>query len=751
MIIGLAPFEQERTCFSGQTCLVDNIQGKHVSVNDLWLPMDTCGVPNQIISPSGRMVTAVSLSGSSISWGNDALTLPGGRYRLCWCSGDARCSTSTHFSIDAGQFHMLGPSPLQSHTCVAGQTCLVNNVIGLGLDAADTFLIMDTCGKNQAGFPVRWQPPVGWNRTSPCRFQCFALKATPGLIWTGEVVGATVTWSSHRILALGGSYRLCWCAGALASVNGTNRSGDCVNTQFAADAGEMVILGPTRQQAWTCISSQECTVSGLDAGAAIGEFGQLLVLETCGVSSLLPRWSEAGRLAFDAATKSMTSTVVVSARGGRYRLCWCAALPYPAGHCSSEGSTYNSSCEFYMGNWSENSSLPCQTTEEFIIDMGSMDLLGPHVDQHMTCFSGQACHLQDLAGHEMARSRVMILDSCGTASLPARLAQESFTTDVSWASEQITPSGGEYRLCWCMESNSTWQRCQLAGDFLTDAGTLTVVGLSPLNQDRTCVSGRRCAVNNLQGVGLEDGSFKVLIMNTCGTEDAVPKWAQAGELFSVPQGFASWLDLAVTAVGGDYRLCWCSHTNGTMESRCSRSSHFKVDAGGLFLVGPRPLEQDRTCISGQTCVLEWLLGVGWTASDAIAIHSTCGNLQTEGVPQRFMQEPPLLSEAGESWVASWPGQARSSAAGGLYRLCWQAGLLLNGTGSVAPDGEAWIDMGTFTLVGPSTDATYTCLSGQTCQVDGLLGQYLTANDSFLVMETCASDLNLVGGVCKRLA
>ena len=308
----------------------------------------------------------------------------------------------------------------------------------------------------------------------------------------------------------------------------------------------------------------------------------------------------------------------------------------------------------------------------------------------------------------------------------------------SWAPSEITSPGGVYRLCWCRESNSTWQSCLLGEHFLADTGTLTILGLSPLSQDRTCISGHKCTLDNLEGVGLEDASFKVLIMNTCGLDDTVPKWAHAADLWTMRPGFASWLDLAVTAVGGYYRLCWCSRTNHTSESQCLRSSHFEVDAGGLLLVGPVPLEQDRTCISGQTCVLESLLGVGWTASDVIAIHSTCGDLHDEGVPARFFQESPRLSEtAGGSWTASWDS-VRSSAAGGQYRLCWHAGAELNGT-VVAADGEGWIDMGAFTLVGPSTDASRTCLSGQPCRVDGLLGHHLDTNDSFMVMETCALD------------
>ena len=741
VVIGVVPFAEDKTCFSGQTCLLDGIQGQHLSEYDLWLPMDTCGVPNQVISAAGRLATINttngSLSSSSISWGSAALSLSAGQYRLCWCSGEAPCRTSAQFLADVGQFHILGPLPLQFHTCVSGQTCVVEGLAGLGWDMSDEFLIMDTCGQNQAG-------PRARSRLKPLELSQLklrvptTLKATPGLSWTGAVAHlhgslVTVSWGQDRVLALGGSYRLCWCPGMLASVNSTNRSSNCITSDFAADAGELFIVGPTRQQEWTCISGQQCSLVGLDAGAAIGDFGQLLVLDTCGVGGLLHRWPDAGRLA-QVATGSVSSSLAVSSEGGRYRLCWCAALPYPEAHCLSGSVDNQSSCEFYTGNFSDNSSLPCQTAEDFVVDAGTLDLLGPSpLYQHMTCFSGQACQFHDLEGYNLGLSRVMVLDTCGTTSLPARLKQ-TLTTGGAWASSDITLSGGVYRLCWCMETNSSWQSCALAEDFLLDAGTLTITGLSPLTQDRTCVSGRQCTVNNLQGFALHDASFYVLIMDTCGADNAALKWVPPAELSRLPQGFASRFELAVTAVGGEYRMCWCSRSNHTSESQCSQSGHFEVDAGGLFLVGPRPLEQDRTCITGQTCVLESLIGVGWSDADIVAIRSTCGSSQAEAVVERFMQETPRLADmTGGNWLASWDA-ARSSAAGGQYRLCWQAGLQLNGTESVA---ESWIDMGSFTLIGPSAGAARTCLSGQSCQVDGLLGQYLSANDSFVVMDTCS--------------
>ena len=120
----------------------------------------------------------------------------------------------------------------------------------------------------------------------------------------------------------------------------------------------------------------------------------------------------------------------------------------------------------------------------------------------------------------------------------------------------------------------------------------------------------------------------------------------------------SWGSTPITAEGGQYRLCWCADRtrnitrpiNGTnnpnitfeLEEKdlhaCRETEHFRVDFGGLYLVGPTPLYQDRTCVSGQSCELQAILGHSLTSSlrrlqgttlvdypgDRFLILDTCG-------------------------------------------------------------------------------------------------------------------------------
>ena len=49
---------------------------------------------------------------------------------------------------------------------------------------------------------------------------------------------------------------------------------------------------------------------------------------------------------------------------------------------------------------------------------------------------------------------------------------------------------------------------------------------------------------------------------------------------------------------GVYRLCWCAATFS-----CGIQEDFRVDAGGFLIIGPSPLMQSRTCVSGYTCLV----------------------------------------------------------------------------------------------------------------------------------------------------
>jgi hypothetical protein len=240
---------------------------------------------------------------------------------------------------------------------------------------------------------------------------------------------------------------------------------------------------------------------------------------------------------------------------------------------------------------------------------------------------------QDLSSH----NRFMILDTCGLDTSLPRFSEErsivqlvgigfslnnNISThptgeglDVYWGSTLVSAAGGEYRLCWCGSSDfgnasfSTFS-CSTQEAFRLDIGELVLIGVSPLMQDRTCVSGQTCLLDGILGKDLSAGD-RFLVLHTCGTNSILERFMAVG-LMSVSQvsnittsgSTALWVDAPITAAGGQYRLCWC-HAGFS----CSISDHFVVDTGELTLIGVSPLQQDRTCIAGQTCALDGIVGV----------------------------------------------------------------------------------------------------------------------------------------------
>ena len=84
-LVGPRNLQQWFTCVSGQTCKFDGITGEHLSVENAFMALDTCGVND----PTDRKPDAGSFqaarSGAALSFGQQYITASAGSYRLCWC------------------------------------------------------------------------------------------------------------------------------------------------------------------------------------------------------------------------------------------------------------------------------------------------------------------------------------------------------------------------------------------------------------------------------------------------------------------------------------------------------------------------------------------------------------------------------------------------------------------------------------------------------------------------------------------
>ena len=184
--------------------------------------------------------------------------------------------------------------------------------------------------------------------------------------------------------------------------------------------------------------------------------------------------------------------------------------------------------------------------------------------------------------------------------------------------------------------------------------------------------------------------------------------------------------------GGQYRICWCSSM-----VMCSTATDFKVDAGNLLVIGPAPLNQQRTCLSGERCTSLHVHGQELSENDTLQVLDTCGAaMLSAGWPN---------SNVGISVVS--PStlllnfQEPILAAAGTYRLCWCQPLPHDFAGaSCTLHSQNLVDFGQVRLMGPALLQRRTCMAGQRCVLEDLslgAGTTATPQDTVIVLDTCA--------------
>jgi hypothetical protein len=718
--------------------------------------LDTCGVDLGTIPrfANSGMFSKVDHSGAMVSFGSAITTATGGQYRLCWCANSYACSIGENFRTDAGELTLIGVHPLmQDRTCVSGQTCFFDGLTGQHLSSFDQVMVLDTCGA----------------QTVPPRF------THAGLLVSMDASGAQVTFGTTAVTAQGGQYRLCWCGGIPPEENNTRTPLKCsIAEHFRTDAGRMTLIGvaPLTQDR-TCVSGHTCRIDGL-LGQDLSVHDRLFVLETCGTVPVLPRFEDSGMFYDIKSTGAIVSwgTVPITAAGGQYRMCWCRETMLI-------GNTSDANL-----NWTS-----CSTTEHFRVDTGRFTLIGvAPLEQHRTCISGASCAIDGILGHHLQDiDSVIVLDTCGTfGSIPrfprdaVRLSMSASGASASWSDVLVTAAGGQYQLCWCpglqpVPENVSATRplvCSTSEHFKVTYGILDLIGVSPLYQDRTCVSGQTCRIDGLQGWSLS-ATDRLAILDTCGVLETVLRlpdtglsqplslrnktdekklWNVSAGLYEWTYGAFSWGSVALTGAGGTYRLCWCAgglfhgdladlvgNQNGTLAAdppvvstprvcrpvvgtgnpivstgNDSAAVDFAVDAGALILVGPAPLRQHRTCVSGQTCLIDGITGQHLQNGDEVLILDTCN---TDSTVPRFTLAGSAMTVRETGATVTW-GTVAISSAGGQYRLCWCAGAEHSCTAAE----NFKTDFGALELVGPSDlllrgerlSLQRTCVSGQTC-------------------------------------
>jgi hypothetical protein len=300
-VVGPERLTMERTCVAGRTCSLDGITGTHLMATDSFVVLDTCGTIGTVDAfPSGGIVTGVTRSGASVSWGNVPVTATGGRYRVCWCAGGFGCNTGLGYFAEVGFLNVVGPTALiQERTCIAGQTCSFDGILGADLGTSDLVYALDTCGQSGGAGLISKLPAAG-------------------LIASNVGTGASLSWGVTQLTGSGGVYRLCWCSSPV--------PGRCSQVEdFKSTVGQLTLIGPLLGGTRTCVSGQTCSLDDI-YGTHLSSGDSFAILDTCGVDAvqLIPGGA-LGTTTSAGSTESGVSWATLTSSGGHYRLCWCAS------------------------------------------------------------------------------------------------------------------------------------------------------------------------------------------------------------------------------------------------------------------------------------------------------------------------------------------------------------------------------------------------------------------------------------------
>ena len=519
------------------------------------------------------------------------------------------------------------------------------------------------------------------------------------------------------------------CAGA-PPVLGKTRRYRRANAQITSrwDVGALILIGPSPlHQDFTCVSGQPCGLHLL-GGLLLSSSDMVMIHDTCGGTSFAsPLLASVGWDGLFFKSLGATSTrndvpanatnvPILEVAGGQYRLCWCSSL-------------------------AAGSSPPCVSAAEYVVNFGKLDVIGPFpLQQERTCVGGQTCEFPIQVWHGSGQDSLLLLDTCGVdssipkvqttrghcgrASIVGTVPLQDFMVIV----ETSTSSASECRAL-----------CNAHADMFSN--TSCVAAMFKDSQSNVSIPPDTRGVGSCQLYSIcslvsdEASDYVVLTLQQTGMSQnlPLPSLLQLGNTSLPSSGsqtaIVAWGELVLTTAGGTFRMCWCA--GGQM---CRTPSEFGVDMGPFTLVGPLPLGTSRTCSDGSTCVVDGLSGVGLLDGDRLLLQDTCGSTAWGGAQLQQLQFLPVNTTTTDTTMSRTAVSFSNGSSqvlalrGGQYRLCWCAANFLCTSG---------VDVGELVVRGPAANQHRTCMAGQICEIQALLGRGLGVHDSLLVLETCS--------------
>ena len=674
--VGVSPLLQHRTCVSGQTCEFDGITGHHISNQDVYLVADTCGTTLGLPRFLGRssFSTSVTASGARVSFGSVPVTAAGGHFMLCWCSGTLAngCRSPADFQVAAGTLSLLGPAPLrQDKTCISGHTCSFEMTSHLP-HAGNSFLVVDTCGTNSlphgvpstpfqttmylSSFSVGFVDADGDGITACGGDECFndPFKIYGGICGCGV---ADVDTDGDGLVDC-----LDWCPldpnKTVPGYCGCGDTEDDTDGDGVLDCADKCPFDPTKTNPQLCGCGVPDTDSDIDGTPDCYDKCPSQPDSVAGVCQCAASFADDD---FDGTPNCndlcpLDPLKLAPGPGG------CGT---PDTDSDGDGTVdYLDMCPFDAGKV-EYGDCGCGVSD---IDSDSdglpdcVDACPLDTGKNLTGICGCGISDEDPDGNR----RPICFPDCP----PVSTSSQYVVSVAGLGREQISMAGGQYRLCWCAgraggpvngsnvsnESSSTGYSCSHLEDFKVDFGGLLVMGVAPLRQSRTCVSGSSCVVEGVTGFGLTSADG-YMILETCGVHSGplltllpLDSYGNVSNGWSITRRWVRETQVS----GGFYRLCWCADHFDNVTSWCQHAEYHTVDVGTMSLVGPELSQVGWTCVSGQGCVLDAITGHALSSLDALIVLETCGTAfsGTAGLPRPAAPLELLSSRHGR---ASWHG------------------------------------------------------------------------------------------------
>ena len=108
------------------------------------------------------------------------------------------CGHAEHFRVDAGTFTVRGPVLHATMTCVSGQPCVMDDMLGQHLMDGDRLLVLDSCGTNDDNLVSKLP--------------------RSGLTVQASASGSSLDFDGFAVTASGGVYQLLSLPGCLVSI-----------------------------------------------------------------------------------------------------------------------------------------------------------------------------------------------------------------------------------------------------------------------------------------------------------------------------------------------------------------------------------------------------------------------------------------------------------------------------------------------------------------------------------------------------